>query len=50
MGVTVTGETPEGHNAGLQRGFRAEHYGEEASRLRPFKPRPEGQDEENRLP
>lgn len=49
MGVAAAGETPQGHHAGLSRGLRAQHHGEEARRLRALQPRPEGEDEEDRL-
>lgn len=50
MGISVTGQTPEGYHAGLPRRLRAQHHGQEASRVRALQPRPEGEDEEDRLP
>lgn len=50
MGIKVIGEAPQGYHPGLQRGLCPQHHGKEAGGVCPIKPRPEGQDEKDRLP
>lgn len=49
MGVKTSGQAPERHHSGLQRGLRPQHHGKEARRVRALESRSEGQDEEDRL-
>lgn len=49
MGLSPPGKAAQGHRAGMSRGLCPLHHGEEARHVRPLKPRPEGQDEEDRL-
>ena len=50
VGVPPPGQTAQGHPARVQGGLCADGDGEEAAVLRAVQPRPEGQDEEDRLP
>ena len=49
MGFASPGQTSQGHRPGMPRGLCPIHHGEEAGHVRALKPRPEGEDEENRL-
>lgn len=50
MGVAITRKAPEGHHAGMPRGFCTKYYWEAAVDLRAVESRPEGQNEADRLP
>lgn len=49
MGLPAVGEVEEGHHAGVQGRLRAEYNRQETCDVCSVKPRPEGQDEEDRL-
>ena len=50
VGESVVGEAAKRHCPGVQGGFCAIHHGEEACHVCTLKPRPEGENEKNRLP
>lgn len=49
MGIAVAREAAQRHNTGLPGRLRAQHHGQAASRVCALQPRPEGEDEEDRL-
>jgi len=50
VGVPPSGQTSEGHHAGVPRRLRDEHHGKEAGHVRAQQPGPKGKDAPDRLP